>query len=871
MPNRRIAPVILFLAILSAGGCKTKTPIVNIPAHWSSMNPSGIPLNLREKEQQKGNLLVNPSFEQGRYYRVDTISSSFNLSGWKKVGENVYWTNIQNEHDFTFDEASNGSHAVKIVRKKADETDIQGEGIISDYIKVIPGNYELSLDIKLNNIETNLDRLIDNLYDAVNIRLYFFDKNKVMLKSHMVHPVFDNMIDNCFKGVPLSNMRTIDNFGWARLIARAGNFPFIEGYIPSESRYVKVFAGLKGTGTMWVDRLDFRYTDKNFSFLEKTKVYMDSTFAPSKLLIPEPHQAEDYHPCPLLILNESGDTLKPLLLLPANGDEAVLRLGRNLITDLRNKGIYNKSDIPITRWLTNKEIESGRLIFSIGNTFLYHQYADQLTGEESLTKEQGCSIYRIPSLENVIFIRYSDYQGLFRALGLVNQLCDPEGMKYHHYNINDYPDFLKRGVIWPLYTANNEVATSGIDFLSATCLNQFFMEPQGGKPDNYSFKSKIDSVQPYLLELSRTMDFLTFGYSFAHYSFPGMERFTKGKWENDSMIFIKTATAAGKKLQELIEQLNTRESDILLFSEKNFWAALNNGPFNNSSWAGIREDLRKYNSLYGAFWDPTIRTVAEKNSLVYLLPIVSDNRTKNIISKWDLSDYQVIGTKKEGFNGFLWSGPVLSSFVIDDADYQVFTRDQHPPLILFDNTMISRPEEAIVSSYHALYPGVMANASLFAPYTTQITKNVRDSIKAQCILNINSMSDFNMIRLATAADYLWNVGDYDPFLSAWKALVAKYGKPLAIELVFFNDFYYKIISLSMEIKKSGNNQKAMKTLDELVDQLNNRWNNIQNLSTGRSSLLNEVSDFKNVAISHANKARRNISSQFKQSENLHDR
>ena len=137
---------LVFLAI-EFSGCKSKPRIVNIQATWKSTDPSNIPLTVREKEYEKGNLVLNPSFENGRYFNLDTSRISFNLQGWKKAGENVFWTDVQDRKAFLSNEAYNGLHAIKIARKNADETDLQGEGIISDFIRVIPGSYKLSFYI----------------------------------------------------------------------------------------------------------------------------------------------------------------------------------------------------------------------------------------------------------------------------------------------------------------------------------------------------------------------------------------------------------------------------------------------------------------------------------------------------------------------------------------------------------------------------------------------------------------------------------------------------------------------------------------------------------------------------------------------------
>ena len=43
--------------------------------------------------------------------------------------------------------------------------------------------------------------------------------------------------------------------------------PFSEGDFPDDARYVRLFPGLKGTGAMWADNVDFRHSKWNFTIL----------------------------------------------------------------------------------------------------------------------------------------------------------------------------------------------------------------------------------------------------------------------------------------------------------------------------------------------------------------------------------------------------------------------------------------------------------------------------------------------------------------------------------------------------------------------------------------------------------------------------
>jgi hypothetical protein len=135
----------------------------NLPstAGWSSLDPTSIPLRQRMIQANRKNLVKNPSFEQGRIINIDSNTVSNNITGWKWVGSNVDWVG----------EVHSGIYAVKIQRESADETMGQGEGIISDFIRIIPGNYEFTFWIRLQDIHSYQERRGTRIDDAIDIRV----------------------------------------------------------------------------------------------------------------------------------------------------------------------------------------------------------------------------------------------------------------------------------------------------------------------------------------------------------------------------------------------------------------------------------------------------------------------------------------------------------------------------------------------------------------------------------------------------------------------------------------------------------------------------------------------------------------------------
>ncbi|HEX2395895.1 MAG TPA: hypothetical protein VHI78_11145, partial [Bacteroidales bacterium] len=149
---------IIILIILITTGCRNNDDEEQ-RLTWSTDAPLSIPYRVRLQRFERGNLVRNHSFETGKIFKLDSATTSFAIDGWQQIGQNVEWTDIRNDSLYKRKEAFSGYRAVKISRQKAYETDIHGEGILSDFIKVIPGNYNLSLYVRLENIKPLRARL----------------------------------------------------------------------------------------------------------------------------------------------------------------------------------------------------------------------------------------------------------------------------------------------------------------------------------------------------------------------------------------------------------------------------------------------------------------------------------------------------------------------------------------------------------------------------------------------------------------------------------------------------------------------------------------------------------------------------------------
>src|SRR6185437_2407675 len=249
-------------------------------------------LEIRQDFYNKGNLIRNCSFEQATIKGNDSIIHNFNLLNWNVIGKNVQLTDVSRKGS-NDSEAYTGIHAIKIVRSQEDVKEIgnESEGVLSDYIEVIPGNFDFNFDIRLDKIIPSPypDRFHSRIAKGIDIHLEFFDENKRRINPGYFFEYVNKKVDNSFKGYAFSNFFYLDKFGWGNVKARTWNYPYSEGDLPNNCKYVKIFAGLNCSGTMWIDNLDFRFSRWNFTPMERMDSFFKKKYVLSELLIPKPH------------------------------------------------------------------------------------------------------------------------------------------------------------------------------------------------------------------------------------------------------------------------------------------------------------------------------------------------------------------------------------------------------------------------------------------------------------------------------------------------------------------------------------------------------------------------------------------------------
>ncbi|MFC2152078.1 beta-N-acetylglucosaminidase domain-containing protein [Bacteroidota bacterium] len=786
----RIFPVVLLVFIGSVVffACKKKDDQSRLQASWSSKDPIAIPFNVRNHQRSLGNLVINPSFETGKIYYEESNVKSYDIAGWKKVGNNIKWINSDNG-EFDSNEVYEGNHAIKIERKSADETEITGDGIISDFIKVIPGNYSLKLFLKLENVCPNQARIGTKIYDAVNIRLQYFDKNKIEITGNEFDAFQNKKIDNTFKSLTLSNFWNIEEFGWGEVHGKTANFPFFNGDIPDEARYVKIYIGLKGTGKMWIDNIDFHYTADNFTVLERLKPYFDSSYLATDLVYPQPKHITKKSSFKFL----NKDSVKyPIIVISDKADKKIEELASKLKTELISKIIKSDNtllpNIEIVNKVEQETVSKNQMIISIGNNQLYQNNSNSLPDSLISEHKSAYYIYSLAENDNVVFINAADHKAFKYAINSFLQLFDFNNATYFGADIVDYPDFEERALL--IHHFDRDIASfkKTLNLFKQFKFSQLYFEWYGDNNSNYYPSNSLNEF----------LDENNIDYSF--------------------MIDVNN---------QIDKKINTNS-----FSKSVNSVLVYNDYFQKSEFCN--SDLNVKNDQLDYFSDFNKLGI----NIEYLPPW---NRLDIIDQSHGEAEFYFRDLKRTVSENvtMYWMGSSHISKSIDFAEWKRINNIYNTSPVLLDNSLLGYNERFKIDYIKGYYAGKIRVLSLFESYNCDLFNDFYQSGGRKVLLNTNNLSELNAISILSAANYYWNTESYNPDKSLWIVLNKLYGRENAIKLLQFNDAYFGLNEICQKMETDGLQFKNVRIAKNFESELNNYFNELKN-SIDNTDLLAEI-------------------------------
>lgn len=841
----------LILLILFLPQCAEEESPIPPGIAWTGTDPTSIPIRQRLLQAERGNLVRNPSFELGRIVNVDSNTVSHNITGWKEMGENISW--LFHSPDFVDigNQVRSGSRAIKINRNPGTEVSSQGDGIVSDFIRVIPGNYEFSFWIRLENIKPGSEFRGRRLDGAIDIRLLFFDKNRLPISGNTYDNSGNATLDQSIKSLMFSDFWQIDSFGWTPVKGRTTNDFLTEGDIPDEAKFVKLYLGLTGTGTMWIDDVDFRYTQRNFTSLERSKRMFDTTWSKLDMLIPTPQQARQLDPLQYHI--RGTDSIPPpVIVIPSRPSRQTLNaagLVQAKLDELFEKH-YGKDSLQSVRIISTpagKEIESGALVFSIGTD----RHSDMLLPPDAAKDlgPQGYTIIPDSLYPNLIYLTGVTGVGDYYAAATAVQLLDDSLFIYHQAIITDYPDIEQRAfLVSPVAEASNTMDYS--PFLSDMAelkLNWAYLDYYRSRTLwRQESRAYLDGLKIIGSE-SKATGMLKLAQMVHPYAFlsenlvlDSLNMDIRERWAfADSESRVKLLNYCNAGIGAGISTLVLCIHDHLPITSDGIYVI-----------PSVR-DQEKYINLQAAHSD-MLRTLDswryrmnKKIDLEFVSPWYSNEDL--VLSRGQAEQYfNDLNRKLPDNLRILWSGPARYSNDISAVDYYRFQHNlAGREFVLMDNSMNKVPEILMDTALLKHHPLKLRTLSIFHPYNVSFSEPGTFPGKHGKMLIYSSVStEIMKIRIATAADFMWNPGKYDPDLSIWKILVSRYGRTATHELCRFSDAYYTSMASMIELKLVIDKQRLVKLIRDQEEIMKESLEELDRLLSSEEKLLNELKNLK---------------------------
>ena len=139
------------------------------------------------------------------------------------------------------------------------------------------------------------------------------------------------------------------------------------------------------------------------------------------------------------------------------------------------------------------------------------------------------------------------------------------------------------------------------------------------------------------------------------------------------------------------------------------------------------------------------------------------------------------------------------------------------------------------------YPGKARLYNIFAPFDNEPIKEHFTRLDSSCFwINMTAGSEIDIIRLATAADFMWNASAYSAERSLWKVLQSRYGAETSRELIRYADKYGLMIETLFRMQVKGQLARNLKNGQQILSELHGLVNSVGNRLGSDYQLVKEL-------------------------------
>jgi hypothetical protein len=219
---------------------------------------------------------------------------------------------------------------------------------------------------------------------------------------------------------------------------------------------------------------------------------------------------------------------------------------------------------------------------------------------------------------------------------------------------------------------------------------------------------------------------------------------------------------------------------------------------------------------------------------VKLLP-VSNNQLLDILLYHHILPYFEPGVRP------VYTGASFFSFNTDDADIERFTSFAGEPPVFMDNSMLAASPWGQYGGNDPYYPGKIRLYNIFEPYgNEQIRMLFQRTASDIFLINQTVLCETDLIRMATAADFMWNANTYSKDFSLWKVLLSRYGAVPARELIRYADLYGAMLETLLQLKTPGQFARSLKAGQQILAELTRQAELLEKLLGKDHRLVQEL-------------------------------
>ena len=509
---------------------------------------------------------------------------------------------------------------------------------------------------------------------------------------------------------------------------------------------------------MWVDSVTFKYTDHNFSVAERMLKYTDTTFCMLEALIPTPKKITKMESVVFFKPDLKPEQL-PLILIPTNADVLVMSAARLIQQTLQKsiEGFLNSGQkSPVIRIVN------------------------------------GCSEQQLQASKLIISLgktaMYKKYQEVLPQLEITNH---PQG--YFIYTHSDFSNLVmlgannSQGLFYAALTAVQMIDKKAAVFHNARVVDY----PDFQK--RYYAMNNLANITEAAQQGKFAMELISYKLNGA---FSTSSEAEQNAFAND---FLKPLTSASGNVLFSLNHLPT-------YLSPNDTTLTYPYPI---CFACADSDL-----LFGINGHLPIAISGFKEYPHFVLPPPFHNQML------DNSDFP----ERPDFFGkhvkSLYSGSSFFSVFTDDVDIERYASFMGPNPVFMDNSMRISSQWGQFGGANHFYPGKIRLFNIFEPFmNTEIREHFSKLDANLYFVNQPASSEIDIIRLATAADFLWNANSYSKDYALWKVLISRYGAENARALISYAEKYSLMLEVILRLEMKSQMARNFKTGQQAIADL----------------------------------------------------